>query len=693
MAVVTPSKIFVDPKEEITFIIERVLASEKDKVIIVIPQNSLLLSSIISLKILARRLAKSPKLAILVTEDVYGHEIAEKVGLIVVDHVSEVTADLWNEAENKKLEELTRIENKKNILVNKRTPEKIKNENELITKGEGVTKNKKAQYFSDIPSNESKPLDKKEDSIDHIEAGSGLDGETDEMLDKELKRYKKPRLEAKEIEIEGVKILAGGDVIQLQNLEENGKMEELIKKNMVEVDAEGKEDKPSLGKQLPISESSMYTGRDFTKKIAKRRELAGFLSKLFVLKPKREDVLGVVNPEENLRRKRRMMMAFLVSVLSLLVLVSGIWYYVTNVFSSVDIEIVYAKEDIKFSETIIASDSIDEIDPENLQIPALLLSEEDLNSQVSATATGEGIRGEKARGYLSFYNIDIETPVVIPKGTKITNVVNDLVFILQEDVNLDPVTYDDLGAVEVPEPVDGLVEAEQVGEQYNFDDDDPSTFIAQGFDKDSIQVKRLLDFEGGRSETFTAVSEKDVEAIKDQVRDKLLEEGSTKIKAFLPKGYRLLEETITFEEIEVRPFPDIGEEAKDGQFSLNMRGKVTALAVKEKDLEDITKQVLATQHETEEIPFFEDYKVNIKDVVRDENRVSFVIDSEGLFSNQLDDEEILSLIGGKKIEEAIRLVSDLEEVEDVTITYSPGFIPKSFQRVPKDFGRISIRAL
>ena len=59
MAIVTSEKIFVDPKEEITTVIERALNSEKERVIFVIPQSSLLLSTAVTVNILFRELAKS----------------------------------------------------------------------------------------------------------------------------------------------------------------------------------------------------------------------------------------------------------------------------------------------------------------------------------------------------------------------------------------------------------------------------------------------------------------------------------------------------------------------------------------------------------------------------------------------------------------------------------------------------------
>ena len=116
MATLNSDKIFVDPKEEISFIIERVLTSEKLRIILIIPQSSIVFSNVLSLKILNRLLVEDEKLLIIVTEDKYGANISQKAGFVVVHKVSQITSDLWEIAKSKQQQILFKLQNNKKDL-------------------------------------------------------------------------------------------------------------------------------------------------------------------------------------------------------------------------------------------------------------------------------------------------------------------------------------------------------------------------------------------------------------------------------------------------------------------------------------------------------------------------------------------------------------------------------------------------
>jgi len=102
MSVTTAEKIFIDPNEEITFVLEKIKNTEKDKVAIVIPQNALILSSLINLALLQRTLWETDKILIIVTEDQYGTNIAQKSGFVVISKLSQLSQELWEIALSKK---------------------------------------------------------------------------------------------------------------------------------------------------------------------------------------------------------------------------------------------------------------------------------------------------------------------------------------------------------------------------------------------------------------------------------------------------------------------------------------------------------------------------------------------------------------------------------------------------------------
>jgi hypothetical protein len=56
-------KIFVDTDEDIIFTIEKIRASENERILLIVPQHALLTSSLVNLKLLARQVANDSKQA------------------------------------------------------------------------------------------------------------------------------------------------------------------------------------------------------------------------------------------------------------------------------------------------------------------------------------------------------------------------------------------------------------------------------------------------------------------------------------------------------------------------------------------------------------------------------------------------------------------------------------------------------
>lgn len=98
------AKIFIDTDNEITFILEKILASKSDRVCLVIPDRASLFTSISGLKLIKRVIDKSSKLLVLVTLDENGRSLAEKAGLHVVSRVGEVTESLWDTIQKSKFD-------------------------------------------------------------------------------------------------------------------------------------------------------------------------------------------------------------------------------------------------------------------------------------------------------------------------------------------------------------------------------------------------------------------------------------------------------------------------------------------------------------------------------------------------------------------------------------------------------------
>jgi hypothetical protein len=98
------TKIFIDTDSEITFVLEKILNSKTESVVLVVPDRASLMSSIVGLKLIKKIVDKSPKLLVLVTLDEIGSELAKNAGLYVVSRIGEINEEIWEKARKAKFE-------------------------------------------------------------------------------------------------------------------------------------------------------------------------------------------------------------------------------------------------------------------------------------------------------------------------------------------------------------------------------------------------------------------------------------------------------------------------------------------------------------------------------------------------------------------------------------------------------------
>jgi hypothetical protein len=643
MSVITSEKIFLDKKEEITFIVERVLNTTKERVILVVPQNSLVLSSLLSIRILYRKILNSTKVVILVTEDEKGISMVQKANFVVVPKISNITEELWGIASERKDKDSYELENVKK--------EKIDQDTETISEMK----------------NDEIPLEEQvEEDIENVEKLVD-DADTD--------KYKKPRREAKVVNVAGIEIFAGGDIKKNKNVEDNhDKIAEINDLTMSEID-----------RLKNISESKeSFTGRDFTRAVTPAKK--SIWSNLFSNKKRIKD------PDERLEgAKPRVSRKRLVTILSIafVFLFVFVGYFLVFQFNSVDISLQVKKEDVSAAERVIGDTELEKVDYESYSIPSITVKEEALSTSRTGEATGEAKRGVKAKGAVTVFNTT-SNPISLVTGTKITSVATSKVYVLLENVSIEASKVDDNGAIEAKYSSDVSIEALEVGSEYNVGDSEPKTkFTIDGYESDKVYAQRFKEISGGTSESYTVVSEENVKALKDKIVPDLKQEGLTKIKSFVPTGYILLEESVLFEEETVKPLPEVGAEAKDKTFTLSVEAKITAFAVKSKDLEDISSVILGEEDSDKVVSNISEIKIaNVKIT---DTKVSFDVSFKGTIGGTFTEDQIRQTLGGKSVKNARSYLSSQSDIENYSVSFSPSFLPDFLQLVPKDSKRIAVK--
>lgn len=687
MAIVTSEKIFIDPKEEVTTILERLLKSEKARVILVIPQNSLLLSSYVTINILFREIARSPKLAILVTEDDYGATIAKKAGFEVVSKVSLVTSKEWDQALAAKKELLKTLEDRKNYLLGNfqgdqpmediepettladPQPEFVSDLVENVPDAAAIPPAALAPAFSEIP----KSVEEEEAEI--------------------VKKFTKPRREPKVVTIDGIEIISGGDVKSLEAPPAYDKIEGSINLDNDSMDSESQNNNNSI---IPERRNlaagltrSRFTGKDFTKSVGKKVSIGGFFN-FFGDRNNSANLRGD-DVRKNTNNKRKKIIIGGVAAFIFLLLTGG--YVLAFQSSSLEVTLELEKEDVSTSASIIVDPESTEITLDPLTIPGITLSADNLSISRTGEASGEGRSGDKAAGMVDLINLT-ENEIILNAGTKVTSISTDRVYVLTENTTVPKGNKTSDGLVEAKRLEDVSVTASDIGSEYNISGTDSNTiFSVEGYSRSSqLQATRYVDFTGGNSESFISVSEDNVNKVKEEALPEIEADGIAKLKLEVPTGYRFLEETVEFTEETASANPAVGAPAPDKNFNLSIAGSITALAVKEEDLENaITHIIQQDKSQGGEISVQGIEDLVIDKVEKADGKIILSVSSKSSLQKNLTVDQIKEDIAGKSISDAREYLNLLDEVEKYRIVFTPDIVPESLRRVPTDLSRIVIK--
>jgi hypothetical protein len=697
MASLNSEKIFVESSEEISFLYDRIVNSSKDYVVIVVTENSILFSSLLSLKILYRLITKLNKTVILVTEDKYGTNISQRAGFVVVQKVSQITSDLWEITKEKQFNSRQELVAKKDMLLQEMHITEPRIAEELtIVKSEVHADFKKDKIDESVKSlsvskDEKEDIDVVEPSVDEAiieevmkegviedkDMGEDEEGGEEYFEAEDELDLKKPKPKVKIVK--GIKILGGGDIENYEKKKSNDKIED--SKNLEDMENQDRDiDKSVFG-------SNRYAGKDFTKVVAPRKSVKGVISSIFGKSKfsNPEDRLNALDAKPVPWYKKKFIMISLAGI----AFVSLISYMLIFQWSSVTITVGLNKEEVVASESVKGSTTLTSVDLDSLSVPVteLKLAESISNT---ADATGNGARGDKARGFVYIFNKSDEA-ITLTKGTKFTNVANQLQYELVEDTLLAAATRDADQSLKPSRKDNILIEAVSYGEQYNIDASASVSFTVDGYEGISVlETKKEGSFSGGTTESFISVSEENIKALKQKIQPGLETSLREKIQENVPTGYKLIDGSIKFTEKKVTSVPAVNEESTNKLFDLTIELEVTAIAVKEDDLESIIETTIDSNKEgTKEIESLE--SIETKDYINNNGSIFFTVYAEGTVTNKISESDILDLVKGKSTSVASEILSEVEVINNQEVEFFPSFVPQFLKIVPNDADRVTIR--
>jgi hypothetical protein len=623
-------KIFIEPDEEIVFILEKIMQAGSSRVILIVPSTAALISSAVSLKILSRRLVDTPILSVLVCDNEGASGLAKKANLMMCKKVSAVTKEVWLETKSLKETQKQEMNRLKAELLGERKEEVISDQdlNEVEATNEESTPVK------------AKIIDEPMPMVAPVITA-------------------KPRLKGRVVDIGKLKIYSGGDIKENQELlnliRDRKKDGKVVNLTLDEASDDNSEDMDTRKKGLlgqDVIEELNSAGDTFRTRTTKRASSG--ISNFF----------GKISAFFKAVSIKKVLLGFGIALIAFFV-VSYLF------FVSVDISITLSENKISAKTSITAKTEAKEVDTAESIIPAMSITKENTSSSEAQT-TGIGYTGEYAQGTASFINTS-SSPVTIKAGTQIS---------LDSNTQLKYTIAEDL-VIGAQGATTKLIKAVNFGEEYNIKET-LQEFTATGHS--DIAVSNITQISGGTKSEVKVLSKEDIESLKASMEEQLKSVLINDMKLILNEDDILLTGSEKFSVVTFTTSKN--ENDQTDTFTADLKMTLTAMKVLKSDIKLLLADKVKTENSVDKVQVSDPVVENLTIA---ENSATFDVRANADTANDVDLEVLKQEIAGKGVLEAKDYIKNLSGVEDVRIRYTPAYIPQSLQKIPDDLSKISMQ--
>jgi len=305
------------------------------------------------------------------------------------------------------------------------------------------------------------------------------------------------------------------------------------------------------------------------------------------------------------------------------------------------------------------------------------LIEVEKESNKKFVSTGKKNIGTKAKGQITVKNNFSTSSQTLVSGTRFES--NGLTFKSTESVTVPG--YTDPGGGKVAGSINVSVEADEVGSQYNIG---PSSFNLPGLQGtgkyDQIKGASTSSMTGGESREVKIVTQGDVNKAVESFAEQSKEEAKKEMKSKAKKDFSITDETSEVKIISTNTSPAVG--AEGGEFILTLKVSAKGLAYNEKDIENVFKK--KAQDEVGTYKQVVDSGLNraqrkITKLDLENGNVNLNIKTDLYLGTVVDSKAVQAEIMGQTEKKSLEYLKNLENVEEASIKFWPGFI----KRVPR----------
>ncbi len=521
------TKIFVDLDDEITFISEKILKAETNRVILVIPERSGIITSLVGLKMLRKVIDKNDKDVVIVTMDDQGRNIALNAGFITAAKIGEVDQDTWREA----------VRLKKRIHDANFSSNKVPFRDDIYQTIDNSAKTNEPEKFFEYKDDDEPQLEKTPPSVNKIDSEKAIPvpptsaSATAKENIKRVEFNKEPVIPTKKVSLDGFDLIAGGDIASFSDTD--------------------KEEK-----NIPTEKNFESIPKD------KKEGMSNVFKSNFFKDQK-----------DNIKRNKLIIFASIFILLLIFII-----YYLFLTKSSVDIAV---KGTFKKSTALITvSPNVSSVDGNSLTIPSQLVSVNESGSD-SIPTTGQKTvqQGNYAQGSVIFYNTS-SNPVTIPTGTTFTDQ-NNVSFQTPSSVSVPAAQSSITGTT------NGQSSSVNVTLNTNNAVGKGDTFSNSSYP--SITASNSSDFSQGNATTTQeqVVAQSDVNNLEQTLSQNLFSRGESKISSINPS---IVVVTQSIKNVVVNKTFDHSVGAVAQVLNLSMSTKTEAQGYKPSDIKSAIEQ-------------------------------------------------------------------------------------------------------
>ncbi|KPJ73024.1 hypothetical protein AMJ48_02675 [Parcubacteria bacterium DG_74_1] len=398
-------------------------------------------------------------------------------------------------------------------------------------------------------------------------------------------------------------------------------------------------------------------------------------------KKKVERFIPEKKPEFKISPPRSRMGKKLILIPLVLVIVGVIAYFS---LSRAEIEICPETE-IKIFETRLTVDkNITNIDFSAGSIPGVVFEETKTFPQ-EFPSSGEKSTEKRAEGVIRIFN-DYQNDQILVAQTRFQAPLEKFKPSLEED---EEPWFKTVERVVVPAKgyIDVRVVADAPGEKYNIE---PSTFSVPGLagtpQYTLVYGKSSEAMSGGSEKDVFEVTQEDLEGAEKVLIEKATEETKNTLKGKVPEEFVTLEEGFKTEILEAFSLTEAGTELE--KFTFQVKARTKTLFFKEEDLENFSKEFIATEIATDKNFDQETLKIEYSPEAIDleGGEIMLSLKLKAKIYSVVDETSLRQALAGKSLTETQFFLQNQPEVIRAEVKLWPFWV----QRVPENFDKIKI---